>query len=132
MIKYTAKLGVYSEKLSAGEINDILDITYDKYWIKGMPCSKRSDVMKFEQHAWFIVSDIPNDVPLDRQIINILERIEPSIDKFAQLYDECEIYFNCTIEGDENPELHLSSELIQLMSNIKASFDVDIFISQRD
>lgn len=129
MDQYIVKLGVYSKKYSAEEINNILAINYDQCWVKGMPRSTRSNIMKFEQHAWFLVSDTSNQVPLDRQIKKLFERIEPSVDKFSQLYNECEIYFNCTIEGDENPELHFPREIIQMMSTIQASLDVDIFIA---
>lgn len=130
MVKYGIKLGIYSKKYSAEEINKLLTIAYDQCWVMGMPRSPRSSVMKFEQHAWFIVSDPSlNQVPLDRQIKKLFERVEPSIDKFAKLYNDCEIYFNCTIEGDENPELNFPKEIIYLISKIQASLDVDIYIA---
>jgi hypothetical protein len=127
---YIVKLGIYSEKYSAEEINTILAINYDHCWVKGMPRSKRSNVMKFEQHAWFIVSETSNQVPIDSQINEIFKRIEASIDKFAQLYNDCSIYFNCSIEGDENPELHFPKEIIQKISTIQANLDVDIFTAK--
>lgn len=130
MIQYSVKLGVYSKVHSAEDINKILNLNYDQCWVMGMPRSARSSIMKFAQHAWFIVSDTSNQVSLDVQIKNIFDKIKPSIDKFKQLHKESEIYFNCVIEGDENPEMNFPKEVIQLINSIQASLDVDMFIAK--
>ncbi len=129
MIQYSVKLGVYSKVHSAEDISKILNLTYDQCWVMGMPRSTRSNIMKFAQHAWFLVSSTSNQVPLDVQIKEIFDRIKPSIDKFMQLQKESEIYFNCVIEGNENPELNFSNELIQLINSIQANLDIDMYIA---
>jgi hypothetical protein len=130
MIQYHLELGIYSKKYSAEEIADILGIPYDKCWKMGMPRSTSSDIMKFEQHAWFIMSEpCLNQTPLDAQVKQIFLRIQPSLPKFPILFSDCDIYFNCTIEGDENPEIHFEKETISLMCSIKASLDIDTYIA---
>lgn len=130
MIEYKVKLGIYSKKHSAERIADILGIMYDQCWVMGMPRSARSEVMKFEQHAWFIVSAPSfNQTPLDKQINLLFSRIESSLSKLSEFVQDCDICFNCSIEGDENPELYFTKETIMKMSHIHASLDIDMYIA---
>jgi hypothetical protein len=128
MNQYYTKLGIYSEKYSAEDINNILGVKFDKCWVMGMPRSARSDVIFFEKHAWFIVSEMSYDTTLDCQIENIFERIKPSVDKLKDLFSECEIVFNCSVEGDENPILNFPHKIIEMMNSIQASLDIDLLI----
>lgn len=128
MIQYFAKIGIYSKKYSAEDINEILGISYDKCWVKGMARSPRSDVIRFERHAWFITAETSCEYTLDRQIENLYERIQPAIDKLHKIKDECEIVINCTIEGDENPILNFPNIIVNMINTIQASLDIDLLI----
>lgn len=128
MNQYYAKLGIYSDKYSAKELNNMLGITYDKCWVKGMPRSTRSDIIKFDRHAWFILSKLSDDNTLDDHITNIFTRLEPILNNILSICGDCELVFNCSIEGDDNPVLNFSKEVISMVNKIHAGLDIDILI----
>lgn len=129
MVNYNAKLGIYSEKLSAEEISCILGINHDKCWVKGAPRSTRSNKLIFEMHAWFLLSDLPSENNLFEHISRLLERFRPFKAKLAQIISECDIYINCDIEGDDNPELFFDKDIIKELAEIQANLDVDTLIA---
>lgn len=128
MNQYSAKLGIYSDKYTAEELNNILGITCDNCWVKGAPRSTRSDLIKFAKHAWFIKSELSDDNTLDNHIVNIYSKIKPVITKLDNIVGDCEIFINCTIEGDDNPVLNFQEDVINIIRIMHAGLDIDILI----
>lgn len=128
MIKYNAKIGIYSTKFSADEISNILGIRYDVSWVKDAPRSARSSTIKFEQHGWFLLSNLASEEPLNAHITQLLERFKPYKEQLTKISDDCVVYMNCDIEGDENPELFFDEKNIKELAEIQASLDIDAFI----
>ena len=130
MLKYYASIDVFSKSLNAENIENILNIKYDEKREIGQPRAKKT-ILKYTENIWKLKSNTDPNLPLEHHIENLLERIGPNIKNFSQLGDNCEVQCSCIIEGEEEdgtPEIGFPSSLIQKLSLLNASIDVDLYI----
>ncbi len=122
-----ANLSIFTKSYTPEELNKIIGINADKIMHCGEARSKGSS-MKWEENVWVITSTKKESNILSEHIRELLDRIKPFSDKLLKLQN-CEIQFDCIIEGDENPELSFSNDLMRDISNLNASLDIDMYVA---
>lgn len=129
MVNYKVSLRIYSKTYSALDIDKLLGLVCDESRNIGEPRAIGAS-LKWKENVWILNSNLINETPLDEQLLNMFDRIGKQNEMFKSLPNDCEIGFECIVEGNENPELNFPMEIIRAMANIKAFLDIDLQIIQ--
>jgi hypothetical protein len=117
------------------EITKILGIQPTKSWRKGELIPKTS--LPHKTNGWLIESGLGKNAELENHLESLKHILNPAIDKIEQLPKETEaeiscvvnIYHSRSIEEEHNtPALHLDLKHIQLLNQLKAEIDYDLYV----
>jgi hypothetical protein len=120
-------LRITSSLLSREDLASRISLAPTRTWRLGDPIEKTSLVRR--SHGWELLSGLDETASLEVQLTNLLAKIEPIQAEIAALRDVADVLISCAIYCSSQPELYISRELIQRISNIGAALDFDVYWS---
>ena len=118
---------VFSPNLIPDEIGNEIGLDADRKIFKGTPRGK-SPILKHQEHVWIIDSKANEKSPIDDHIVNLRNRLGKYGAKIYELKSSCTIQCVCIVICDSAPPLNFPNDLINWLSEIGASLDVDLYI----
>jgi hypothetical protein len=127
-MEYKGNFSIFSKKLTPEELNSLLGITADAMMHIGEPRVKGSK-LKWDENVWVLRSKSESGRPLAEHLQELIDRLLPHSERLEMVVDKCEFFFDCVIEGDENPELNFPPQLIKSIAKLNAALDVDLYVA---
>ncbi len=76
-------------------------------------------------------STLPDTAPPKAHVENLSECLSPFVDNIRALAEENDVSFWCAIyiysEEEYNPGLYLDKEIVDLLSSLRASLNIDLY-----
>jgi hypothetical protein len=120
-------LSITEFECSPSEITKILNITPSKTWQKNEPIDERI-VARHKENGWRISSSLSKESNLEEHIKNLSQVIIPHKAKFKNLPSSSYVELSCCIYvHHEVPEISFSANTIQLLSELQAEIDIDLY-----
>jgi Domain of unknown function (DUF4279) len=119
-------LRIIDESCLPEEITKEIGILPSVSWHKGDIRSKTQ--LQEKDNGWELKSTLPEESSLAEHVNYLLELIEPAqshLEEATRKYDSllaCAIYFD-----EETPEIHFDRDVIQRLSALNLSLDIDLY-----
>jgi hypothetical protein len=112
------------------QITNMVGLACDKSWLIG---DKRGKTIIVEQNnGWVLNSSLPKSASLEAHVENLLKRLSPYADKIQKFAEHDNVEFSCVIYATTPPALNFSNAVIQKISLLGASLDVDLYLNDGD
>ncbi len=121
------RLMVLSDNLSPEKLIKQLAMSGDKIWSLG---DKRLNTLLLEkENGWVLKSKIALNLDLEDQIENVMSLIKWNEARFKAISNQegCFIQLSCACYYDDEPPLIFESEVINWLSDLNASLDIDLY-----
>ena len=116
-----------SEHKSPEQIGEELGVPADKSWHKGDHRPKTGLLEK--ENGYEFQATPAMDVSLEEQTDALLRRLDPIAEKIRAL--RCDhVQLTCVVYASEVPSIHFPSSVIERLSRLGASIDVDLYIAE--
>lgn len=114
--------------LDVDDITKTLKIAPSRTWRTGDLVGK--SIIRKKNSGWELQSSLPDTASFPEHIDNILEQLEPCMQDCQSFCLRYYAEISCVIEsyGGDRPEIHLNKDVMQLISKLNASIDVDLYI----
>jgi len=120
------RLKIISNRQTPEQITDTVGLACDKFWRIG---DKRGKTIIVEKNnGWVLNSSLPKSASLEAHIESLLERLSPFATKIHMFAEHDVVEFSCVIYAANPPALNFSKEVVQNISLLGASLDVDLFL----
>ena len=126
-----AELVISSENLTPDQINTLIDIKYDKSYLKGDTI--HPSIIRVKRNAWIMCSRVNRNAPLQAHVEDILNRVFSKIVNFKELAEQhdVEVDFNCVVNTLDRPAMFFTKEQVAAIYKMGASIDIDLYILPR-
>jgi len=121
------RLMVLSDNLSPEKLIKQLAMSGDKIWSLG---DKRLNTLLLEkENGWVLKSKIALNLDLEDHIENVMSLIKGNEARFKAISNQegCFIQLSCACYYDDEPPLIFESEVINWLSDLNASLDIDLY-----
>jgi hypothetical protein len=124
------RLKIISCRQTPEQITDTVGVTCDKSWRIG---DKRGKTIIVEKNnGWVLNSSLPKSASLEAHIQDLLERLSPYAEKIQMFAKLDHVEFSCVVYAVNVPALNFSNAVIQNISLLGASFDIDLYLIEGD
>jgi hypothetical protein len=106
-------------------ISEALGILCDKSWHLGDTRPKTT--IKEIANGWILNSGLDKSTPIEDQLESLLKRIAPCSDKIELTLPDALIEVSCVIYADSPPALNFDKSIIDGISSLHASLDIDLY-----
>jgi hypothetical protein len=132
-VEFYAKLGIFSTLLTPGQVTSILGLECDESKLKGTKIVRPHAILEIKKNAWIIYSRIPKDSPMEKHVMDVLERVSLVIDKIKSISDQpdTEVELGCVFHSKKEPPLFFTKDMISILSQMGAHIDVDMYFWER-
>ena len=121
------RLKIISNRQTPEQITDTVGLTCDKSWRIG---DKRGKTIIVEKNnGWVLNSSLPKSASLEAHVENLLERLSPCAAKIQMFAEHDDVEFSCVIYAATPPALNFSKVVVQNISLLGASLDVDLYLN---
>ena len=118
---------LYGLEFDHEKISKTLKIEPTFIWKKGEALSEGSSLCN-EDNGWGIVSHIKKSELLENHIKALMSLLYPIKDKISEFTSTCRAELNIAIYVYHSvPEIHISTNAIEFLSNIRCEVDIDIY-----
>jgi hypothetical protein len=122
-----ARFIVTSNVYSAEQISGKIGLKPHRTWKKG---DLRPNTQIAEpSNGWLINSPVGKDQPLRLHVERLLAILSPHAKEIAGLTPACDSELSCVYYGESRPEVNFESTIIQGLSKLDCSLDIDIYIT---
>jgi len=122
-----ASLSVTSYQMSADEIGANISVQCDKHWTVGDVREKTT--IKEKKNGWEIICHSPLVDDILLPINDLLSRVSGSEEKVRAITNYCNVLVRCAVYSKDVPSLYLDNGTLQKLVDIKASFDIDLYLT---
>lgn len=87
--------------------------------------------LKREHDGWSLSTGRKKEIELENQVRSILEKVQSRLNKVKSVSDEhdLDVELACVVYvADETPSMHLDSEVVELMAELGAEIDIDLYV----
>ncbi len=120
-------LAVLSDSLDPEEISSQLGLSCDEAWVVG---DKRVNTLLLEkENGWVLKSRVEKNADLEDHIESVMELIKDSEHKFKAISctKGCIVQLSYISYCESTPALNFENEVIDWLSSLGASLDIDIY-----
>lgn len=130
---------IWAALLLTGSALDPEQVTADagmqptKAWRRGDLISNRTP-RRHEKGGWRLKSRLPVSADLAAHIDDVLDQLRPHWQQFVELGKRFDTTLECVVEtfAYDRPAIALKKEVIKLLSELDAEFDVDLYAFSAD
>jgi len=120
------RLTLTSDREDPGEVTLRTGLQPEKIWRAGDQIGK--SIRKYEQNGWQLGSDRPAEAGFGDHVESLIAKVRPVLPVFRSLKQSWEIELSCAIEVySSSPELHLEPDALQVLAELGASIDLDLY-----
>ena len=127
--KLVVALSVTSNDLGLTDLNEMIGLEGAQGWSKGDRYKKGNGTEAFRKFSKWEIAEKSNDVTLIEALVEeIFSKIYPLRKSFLQLPENAQVEFKVWFDwhpGDRAFGLHLEEKFLRLLTEIKASIDID-------
>ncbi len=120
------QLKILSNQLLPEEIDSCVGMTSDWSWMAG-DYRKNTRIIE-KSNGWVLNSGLGKQEQLISHINKLLERVYPYREKLKLLSQNYTIEFSCAIYSEEAPPLYFEKGIIEQLSMIGATLDIDLYV----
>lgn len=124
--KIIIRLVIVSDSSSSDELEQHIGMKADRSWAKGEV--RPRTMIRESMSGWMIALETMASIPLDDAVEKLLERIAHVFECIAEI-EECAKQLSIIVYCSQPPALNLSSKTVSKLSRLKASIDIDIYVS---
>lgn len=127
----SSKIHVYLRLLSSDasleDLSDLYQIPNSCIWRKGE--TRPGTILRHKENGWELKSDLDAAATVAEHVSRIMSLIDPYRSKISELQSNWETQISCALYyyGDCVPESHFEPRLVNQMSDLGASLDVDVY-----
>lgn len=127
MGKTFVSMRLTSDEKSPEQIFAALGVPADKSWRKG---DRRENTILIEkENGYEFRSNEPGEMAIEEQTCALLCRLDPIAEKIRTL--RCDhVQLTCVVYSLAVPSVHFSASLIEKISRLGASIDIDLYITE--
>ncbi|MBP7142708.1 MAG: DUF4279 domain-containing protein [Opitutaceae bacterium] len=119
------RLKILSVTHTPDQITSLSGLRCDRSWLVG---DKRGNTKIVEKcNGWILNSSLTKDASLVDHIENVLELAAPVAGKIRALSEHAEVELSCVIYSFSPPALNFESTIIERISSLGASLDIDLY-----
>lgn len=119
-------LKIHSEELMPDKISEMLGLTCHRSWEKGS--ARLNTLIKEKRHGWVIESQLDTREPIDVHLRELFRVVGKKTSKIRELGTLADVELACAVYSEEVPALYFDREIIDSISALGASFDVDLYV----
>jgi hypothetical protein len=118
------------------QISNILSLSPTQVWLKGESIQKTA--LKRKSNGWVLSSGLEKSAELEDHINALFSKIKPVLLNFNNLPLSTEKELSCAIyvyheksntaEEHRTPPIHLDREQIEILNELGAEFDLDLYV----
>ncbi len=120
------QLKILSNLLLPKEIDSYVGVISDQSWKAGD--YRKNTRITEKSNGWVLNSGLGKQERLISHINKLLERIYPYREKLKFLSQNNTIEFSCVVYSEEVPPLYFEKDIIEQLSMIGATLDIDLYV----
>ena len=124
------RLRITSLSRTPEQVTEATGIPCDSSWRIGDKRAKT--VIEEKKNGWVLNSALPRSESLETHVERLLERLAPHLDKIRRFSQEDSVELSCVVYAAEPPALNFSRSVIDRLSRLGASLDIDLYLMDDD
>ena len=138
--KITLDLVLTDFDIDPVQVSGILSLTPSRSWLKGEPIQRTA--LKCKTNGWLLSSGLDKSAELDDHIKALFSKVKPVLSNFNNLPPSTEKELSCAIyiyhkkdnvdEEHRTPPIHLEREHVEILNQLGAEFDLDLYVLPED
>jgi uncharacterized protein DUF4279 len=126
--------------IDPNQVSEMLSLTPIVSWLKGESIQRTA--RKHKTNGWRLSSGLDNTAELDDHINALFAKIKPALSNFNNLPTSTEKEVSCVIyiyhktnntdEEHRTPPIHLEREHVEILNQMGAEFDLDLYVLPED
>jgi hypothetical protein len=124
--KTIVRLKIISTNRTPEEIDELVGIRSHKSWHIGD--RRPTTIIQETNNGWVLNSEVSKSATLEAHIAQILDRVIPYAGRIHFLSEQDIVELSCVIYASASPALNFSNTVIQQISSLGASLDIDLYI----